>query len=676
MLTARSPGVIIERTKSLAAINEVSVQWEKLMSYLPILPRDNGNSYKARLIMSASPHRRGGHPNVGWRLFVNLPISFILLLLASLALTAVLLVVIQPNRLTQTAIVALILESGGLTFLYNWIPIVLAMFALFFATGRLVLTLGLTGFLFVIPAVVNRFMIEMRHAPLRPLDLWLGMEFLGIAHSIRPAIYIAVALGLLICIAVLVLAIKFIKNQRPPLFLRIAGTVITVVIFILLFIFVYGDVRRYDSLPMSGSPFNTTHQFQSKGFVYSFIHAIHHSRIERPAHFDQLRPQIENLDTRHVEAPPAEQLPHIVMILSEAFSELGMSPYVDFEGFPDPMYHYRAIVAEPVSISGNIVVPHIGGGTADTEFDILTGINARQFRGVPYAFTMVTRPFPGVVSVLNEAGYRSLAMHPGAGWFYNRQNVYPYLGFEAFLCDSTFDSTNQRGGYISEEHTIDRILEEFRSHLDTAYNIPLFLKGITIQNHGPYYGKYGDVDINFNTAADLTETELRTLTQYFYGMLDVDEGLRRLVEYFRAEDAPVVLIYYSDHLPSFPLAIYEALIPAQSGAVYGEALIRYNRVPFLIWANEAARPLLDTGKFIDSLPEDNTISAHYLGAALLEMLGISEPFFDFINSLRGYYPVVLERTFFPPDGDMRVIDMEMHRDLVFYSNWAYYRIME
>ena len=617
--------------------------------------------------------KRGANRNVGWHLFVNLRMSLILLLLVSLALTAGMLVIIQPNSLTQTAMVALILESNGLIFLYNWLPVALVMFIMFFATGRLVLTCGLTGFLFVIPSVLNRFMIEMRHAPLRPLDLWLGMEFLGVAHSIQPAIFIGLALGLLCCIAVLVLSIKLVKNQRPTLLLRVGGTAVSAGIFVLTFVFVIGDVERYDALPMSGSHFNTTHQYQSKGFVYSFLHAIHHSRLERPKYFEAFSAEIEALESNYAETLVRGELPHVVMVLSEAFSELAMSPHINFEGFPDPMVHYRAIIAEPGTISGHIVVPHIGGGTADTEFDILTGINARRFRGVPYAFTMVTRPFPGVVSVLNEAGYRALAMHPGMGWFYNRQNVYPYLGFEAFWCSHYFDVENLRGGYISEQHTIDRILEEFRGHLDASY-APLFLKAITIQNHGPYYDKYGDVDINFNTAADLTEMEQRMLAQYFYGMIDVDKGLRRLVEYFRAEDAPIVLVYYSDHLPSFPLAIYEALIPAPDNAVDGEYLIRYNRVPFLIWANEAAMPLLDTGPFLNSFPEDQTISAHYLGAALLVMLEISDPFLDFVNSLRADFPVVLERTFFPPGGDMQIVEAEVQRDLGLYNSWAYFRI--
>jgi len=456
-----------------------------------------------------------------------------------------------------------------------------------------------------------------------------------------------------------------------------------VAFFALIFIFVLGDVERYDALPMSGSYFNTTSRYQSRGFVYSFLHAMHHSRIERPENFDQLRVQIEDLDaigTLALEsgALSQKQRPHIVMVLSEAFSELAMSPHIDFEGFPDPMQHYRAIIEEVGTISGYIIVPHIGGGTADTEFDILTGINTRQFREVPYAFTMVTRSFPGVVSTLNREGYRSLAMHPGMGWFYNRQNVYLYLGFEAFLCSTSFDATNLRGGYISEQHTIDRVLKEFRSHLETTDDIPLFLKAITIQNHGPYYGKYGDVEINFNmeadVEADLSVAELRSLAQYFYGMLDVDEGLRRLVEYFREETTPVVLVYYSDHLPSFPLVVYESLITAPEDAVYGASLIQYNRVPFLIWANKAARPMLDTESFVNTFPEDQTISAHYLGAALLEMLGVSEPFLDFVNSLRADYPVILERTFFPPGEDMQIFDLNMHHDLSFYKSWSYFRI--
>jgi len=619
----------------------------------------------SKIFLSQNKRTNRNNKDIGWRLF-SIPLSLGVLIFASLGLSAFLLVVIQPNSLTQTAIVALILESHGLTFLYNWLPILLITLLLYFVTGRLSLSCGLSGLVFIGFAVANRFMIEMRHAPLRPLDLRLGMEFLGIAHSLRFELFLAVGLGLLGYIIVMAIAIWLIKNKRPNPFVRLGGGFASLLIFILLFIFIYGDSERYEALPMSGSQFNAVHQFQSKGFVYSFLHAMHHSRIVRPEFFEDFREQILMLEDFPIyirEDHDPDNLPHIVMILSEAFSELPLSPYINFDGFDShPMYHYLAIREE--SIHGHIIVPNIGGGTADTEFDILTGINSRQFRGVPYAFTMVTRPFPSIVQVLNQVGYRSLAMHPGAAWFYDRQNVYLHLGFEAFLCDRSFDIAQQRGGYISEEHTVDRILEEFRNHLENSPGVPLFLKAITIQNHGPYYGKYEDVEVNFNFSPEipfghrLSHGDVMALSNYFHGMFDKDEGLRRLVEYFQTLDEPVILVYYGDHLPSFPLAIYETLIPD------GDPLLHFNELPFIIWSNFS----------LSDIDIEGSISAYYLGGILLQLIGVFDPFFVFLSTLHENYPIVLERSFFDSYGEMHVFEsLEVDSALALYKSWAYYR---
>ncbi|MCL2017114.1 MAG: LTA synthase family protein [Defluviitaleaceae bacterium] len=623
----------------------------------------------------ASILRGDGNQDVR-RPLLNLPVAFLLLFLGSLCLTAFVLVVIQPNSLTNTAIVALILESNGLIFLYNWLPVVLVLFALFFLTARLSLSCGLAGLIFILPAVVNRFMIEMRHAPLRPLDLLLGMEFMGIARSINIIIYVAVALALLLYVTLLVLAVKFITNGKPRVHTRITGFFTTIIAAFVLFVFVYGDTARYEALPMSGSPFNAVHQYQSKGFIYSFVHALHHSSIEQPPYFDQFITQIQAQDSLPTTIENSANTPHIVMILSEAFSDMPLSPVINFDGFPHPMQNFLEIQQETATITGSIIVPNIGGGTADTEFDILTGINSRRFRGVPYAFTMVTRPFAGFTATLNYLGYRAVAMHPGAAWFYNRQNVYLYLGFEQFLAESAFDgANNMRGGYISEEHTIDRFLEEIRFHIDTFPTTPLFFKGITIQNHGPYDNKYGDIPLNFNLNPDFHETtnlsanDQSLLAQYFHGMLDVDAGLRRLVDYFSAEQQPIILVYYGDHLPSFPLAIYESLI-LPDAASEGDELIRHNRTPFLIWANAAAQPMLND-IYLDNV---QNISAFYLGAILLEMLGISEPFADFANTLKLDYPVILERAFLDNNANVQVFNPAYNPQIGLFNSWGYFRI--
>jgi hypothetical protein len=153
--------------------------------------------------------------------------------------------------------------------------------------------------------------------------------------------------------------------------------------------------------------------------------------------------------------------------------------------------------------------------------------------------------------------------------------------------------------------------------------------------------------------------------------------LRTLAEYFRRRPEPVVLVYYGDHLPSLPLAVYQALIPETEGI--GDALIRFNRVPFLIWANETGRNLLNSEVFEASLPKDRTISAHYLGAALLEMLGLdkTDPFLEFLNQLRPEYPVSLESTYRRGgDADFTVFEPDDAPELARYKSWAYYRVME
>jgi hypothetical protein len=361
------------------------------------------------------------------------------------------------------------------------------------------------------------------------------------------------------------------------------------------------------------------------------------------------------------------------MVLSEAFSELALSETVCFDGFDDPLAFYKSIRNE--SINGFLVSPHIGGGTSDIEFDILTGINTRHFRGVPYSFTMVTRTFPGFVNVLNKAGFESLALHPGAGWFYNRQNTYLLLGFGDFMDQNQFNRGDTKGGYISERQTIDAILREYKNRS----NDPFFLKAITIQNHGPYHGKY-NAEINFNIqqnqqGEDLSLSDKDALANYFVGLKDSDEGLKRLVEFFKTEEEPVVLVYYGDHLPSLPLSVYETLIPETEGV--GDSLIRFNRVPFLIWANEAGRVKLDARHFETALPADRTISSLYLGAALLKMLGLDEldAYIAFINWLLPLYPVILENTYRYREGPFMVYDPDTNPDLAKYKSWAYHRIM-
>jgi phosphoglycerol transferase MdoB-like AlkP superfamily enzyme len=566
---------------------------------------------------------------------------------------------------------SLIAESNGLIFLYNWLPVWLVMLFIYFATGNFAAACGLGTLLFFVPGFFNRYMIAMRFAPLRPFDLMLGMEFLGIARSIRPVILIALGGGIVSLLAFVAIGVRFIKNIRPSYLLRGIGATVCAFVMFGLMVTLYDSPAIHESLPLEGNSYSEADQFQSKGFVYSFLHTWQNGRITKPGYYERYRQEIETAE-RRTDIPPEtrrDTLPNIIMILSESFSELSMSDALDFTGFDDPLRYYREIKDE--SVSGFLVAPHIGGGTADMEFDVLTGINTRDFRGVPYAFTMVTRPFPSIAGALSSAGYETLALHPGMGWFYNRQNVYPLMGFDNFLCDGQFDKRDTKGWYISERQTVDVILREYENQ-----SSPSFLKAITIQNHGPYFNKYKSQP-DFEIKKDLPDDDKNALANYFEGLRDSDEGLRRLVTYFSSLSEPVVLVYYGDHFPSLPLTVYEALVDEPAEGQTGEQMIRFHRVPFLIWANEAGKRYTDIRALESSMPEDRTISAFYLGAAVLEMLGLdtADPFMRFLNTeLRPVYPISMENTYRGPSWPFMHFLPDETTGLHKYKSWAYYRI--
>jgi phosphoglycerol transferase MdoB-like AlkP superfamily enzyme len=631
---------------------------------------------------------KGGAALKKFSLRLSLPVSYILLVLSSIVIT-VFIFFIRSN--TNTDVWNLILESNGMTFLLNWLPVLLTTLAVFFMTARVVAAAGLSAVLFIFPAVVNRYMIAMRHEPLQPLTFLLGAEFLGIAKSIKPAVFISVGAGITAFIVLAVFAFKLIKNDKPGTVARIAGTAGCIALCTALYLTAYADEGVYAGLPLQGNQYSETDQFQSKGFVYSFIHALHDSELKKPGFYDEYLPAVEKALTEANTAGQADKaasqistgepsqpysikaasLPNIIFVQSEAFSELAISDALDFDGFTDPLSNYKAIKEE--SLHGYLVSPHMGGGTSDMEFDVLTGLNTRHFRSVPYTFKMIGTPFTSIASVLKAQGYATVAAHPGAGWFYNRQNVYPLLGFDLFQDDSFYDVKDTKGLYITERQTIEKLLADFETRPQ-----PQFQFCITIQNHGPYDGKYPIKGLNFNTELDMGGDGEMALANYFEGLKDSDEGLYRLVEHFKKTDKPVLLVYYGDHLPSFPLPLLMQLDPLANDAPDGEQLIKYNRVPFLIWANEAAKALVDTSAFEASLPADRTISPQYLGAAVLEMLGISgvDPFLDYVNGLRTDYPVILEETLRPGQSDIRQFDSAEDRPAAIYHTWEYYKVME
>lgn len=621
------------------------------------------------------------------RLTIGQPLSVLIIFITSLGITLGMFM-IAPISITHVGY--MILQSHLLIGFLNWLPIFMGMLILFFITNNVVIPVGVFGFLISTLSFINRYKILLRNDPLFPWDFTLGAELRVIAETF-PLYQFILAGGLLVGFLLVTIFGALVIRTRKGTFmglelmsrklsygLNLAVAVLLILIATFINSTLYSDVALSNTLPVQGNVFNPVSRSNSWGFPYFFILAHNTQRLRLPSDFNA--GPIKELEAEFVATSlnnPAR--PHLFIILAEAFSTIADVEGIDFEGFDyNPHEAWNRLVSRDDVISGHIVVPNVGGGTADTEFDVLTAFNTRALRGAPYSYRVVSHDFEAIPNLLAPLGYRSIALHPGFDWFYNRQNVFRYFGFEEFINIDDFDyPADWKGPYVSEENTINRLIELFEDHLENHPDVPLFQFIATIQNHGPYAGMYG-IDVpNFNTRLDFTENELDQVSNYLHGLNDVTTELTRLIAYFEASDEPVVLVYFSDHAPGFTPGIFDQLLPESEPYERMENLLRRHIVPYFIWQNEAASkitPLKENANFL-SRPEP--MGSSFLGAYTMELLGFTglSPFWDNVNSLRDYFPVVLEDRAFTPGREVSLdLPAEARSKLVTYRDWQFYRI--
>ncbi|HET8898353.1 MAG TPA: LTA synthase family protein, partial [Rhodanobacteraceae bacterium] len=193
-----------------------------------------------------------------------------------------------------------------------------------------------------------------------------------------------------------------------------------------------------------------------------------------------------------------------------------------------------------------------GGGTIRTEFEVLTGLPLSSFPGLQYPYLGIeSAHLRGLVSSLKHAGYRSTAVHPNKGGFWNRRNVFRQLGFDRFISedDPAFAKAPRRGYYISDAAFTDVVLSSL-----AADGPPQFVFGISIEEHGPY----DNVPLSADAAAarnaipvpaGLDPASTQRLQTYLLHQRDADAQLGRLASALAQRARPSLLLFYGDHLP-------------------------------------------------------------------------------------------------------------------------------
>jgi len=603
---------------------------------------------------------------------IKMPAALPLLLLYSLALT-LLVFLIQPTGLPD--IWQTFRQTGFLNYALNWLPIALVSYVLYFALGNIVLSAGITGLAVLLLSIINRVKLFMRHDPLLPLDFALVTEVAEILNNTSPFILIGGGLGVLAGISLILLATHFIKTPKMHVLLRVLPPVVLALIAMPLNQKVYASDDIYNMLYVQGNIYNQADCYNSKGFLYAFIYTANTNHIRPIDGYDKTIYQALSAPRPEEAARvQARENPHIFFIMSEAFSEIGDSPAIDYTGHTDPLAAFKEIRAE-AALYGHLVAPALGGGTADTEFDSLTGINTRFFRGVPYSYRLVNRDMNSLARQLGLAGYENTATHPGQPWFYNRANVFEFFGFtDTTFIDAFPDKEMFKSMYVREDYCFDTIIDKYEAHI-AAKSTPFFNFAVTIQNHGPYADKYA-AGTNFATDLDLTAEDINALSNYFVGLADADREIKRLIDYAAASAEPIVVVFFGDHLPHFAANVYEKLVDG-TASEWAQMTNRFS-VPYIIWQNDASRKTNDFTARVPALelPANGRVSSFYLYHILLHLLDMQglEAYTEHGLALLKDFPILMESFSFDTEGvgHHGVFNARIRE----YLGWQYYRIMD
>lgn len=544
----------------------------------------------------------------------------------------------------------------------NLLPPVLLIWLFYFLTRR-----GWGAFLgsflpCVAVAMVNYFKIRLRSDPFLAADLTLISEAGGIVGNYSLDVDWLTWLTLGALLAGLLFSVLLIPKWPRRGWGRAFAAVSCAAVCAVSCASLFTNSDLYQSTDNSEyiNPWSDVEVFVSKGCLYPFLYSMRDMFPAPPPGYDGAQAQalLEAFSDADI---PADKQVSVMGIMLEAFCDL-----TDFDfmaGHPDAarVYDPWHTLAEQ-GVSGRLLTNIFAGGTVDSEWGFLSGYSQHDdFR----------RDTDSYVWYLRDQGYQTFFSHPGYGWFYNRQNVNDYLGFQ----DSWF-TENHYGALVDPTsaiyHSDDILVRELLAQLtQRTEEGPCFSFSVSYQNHGPYESAYS-AGVEYFTPANsgMAAESCHIWNNYLRGVDSTIQAMVQLTQGLEELDRPVVLVLFGDHKPwggNGNSAYADMGLTFDLGTLQG--FYDYYATPYLIWANSAAKEVLDS----DFTGEGGDFSPCFLMPKVFDLCGWTGPgFMQLARQVREITPLVHQRGLYLSGGQITDALPQGQQDFVDRFLWAEY----
>ena len=549
--------------------------------------------------------------------------------------------------------------TNPLMFLFN-VLIILFTLSVTMMFSRKSFLLALIMILWLILGVVNFVLLSFRTTPLTAMDLFIFTSVFEIIHvyvNTFQIILITVFVGILI--VVMIFLWMKLKKNKP----EFKNPVIVLCVTAILMLMLSNISLKVNALSTNYG--NLADAYSEYGFAYCFSSSVFDRGINEPDEYSQenidtVIEKIDNetntidnetntidtndeelivsnsLDTNDFEGGNGSERPNIIMVQLESFFDV--NHLLDYTFSENPIPNFTQLKKD--YSSGYLTVPSIGAGTANTEFEIITGMNIEYFGAgeYPYKTILQSTTCESICYNLDELGYHSHAIHNNVGTFYDRNVVFQKLGFDSYSSIEYMNDIEYNPiGWAKDKVLTTEIFKELKAHDSRD-----FIYTISVQPHGKYPDTIvdenqkikvmvdpqkrqlfdatveGDVlkdseqeendtdqndtdqndsEVNNTEEIDFNESYKNGFEYYVNQLAETDNFVGDLIAELSVYNEPTVVVFYGDHLPSL--------------SIENEDLVNNNnfQTEYVLWSNFGMEQV------------DRDLNAYQLNAYVMERLG-------------------------------------------------------
>ena len=405
----------------------------------------------------------------------------------------------------------------------------------------------LISILWLLLGIINGVILSNRVTPFTGPDLHLLTDGMAVLNTYLPAWGVVLALILLglFALLLLILLIKAPKYKRK---VKFRYDLLLVVVGAALF--AGATQLALEKRVLSNYFGNIAFAYEDYGYPYCLAVTIFDTGISCPRDYsEQEITRIEKTED-NLPATNEDSKPNIIFVQLESFFDPTLVEYLNIS--EDPIPNFRKLMKEYTS--GYYKVPAVGAGTANTEFESITGMSLHYFGPGEYPYKSILKETTceSAPYVLKNLGYSTHAVHNNEANFYGRRSIFPNLGFDTFTSAEYMSEEEDKNplGWTKDEVLTDEIIKCLDSTEESDY-----IYTISTQGHGAYPEEQLIDDPEITVSGAETEAQNNQWEYYCNEIHEMDNFVKELTDALADYPEDVILVMYGDHLPTMGLTV-------------------------------------------------------------------------------------------------------------------------